>query len=416
VKNLVVPTLVVLAIGTAPFASAFQPNEEQPVTPLTSEGQKTELAKLRAIFASVDKLPPRNARWVEVQAGSATGKTWHKGWLLRESDHEIQLLNEQGWKESLDKKKLAAKRPPAEFQWSDAWAVRNADFPRYCRDFLVAKKKVKDIPHEPGAYRFQRELAAADAAVVDSARLACWASVTGNEELARQLLKRAVDRLQKRRSTYIGLPTSNQVHQFVADNTFPHSRENLSTRLDEQDQDLPKARLLWLEWKQALAKIPYRSDHDAILRRIKQLKGLIAEDKAWKEPTREQFARLDARQKAAYWLYHLRNLNVTQTSSPGMCSVLTDSRSFLHSQDLGKKGKPNPAVELKKLGYEVLPQIIAHLDDDRPTRCVGFWRHYAPDSYYTLTYGDCCQQIFEAIALHSTGGDSVRLLCLRAGV
>jgi hypothetical protein len=56
---------------------------------------------------------------------------------------------------------------------------------------------------------------------------------------------------------------------------------------------------------------------------------------------------------------------------------------------------------LKKLGYDVLPQIIAHLDDDRPTRCVGFWRHYAPDSYYTLTYGDCCQQIFEAIALHS---------------
>src|SRR5262249_48191679 len=32
---------------------------------------------------------------------------------------------------------------------------------------------------------------------------------------------------------------------------------------------------------------------------------------------------------------------------------------------------------------------------------VGFWRHYAPGSYYTLTYGDCCQQIFEAIALHS---------------
>ena len=24
-----------------------------------------------------------------------------------------------------------------------------------------------------------------------------------------------------------------------------------------------------------------------------------------------------------------------------------------------------------------------------------------PESYYTLTYGDCCQQIFEAIALHS---------------
>src|SRR5205823_13684953 len=26
---------------------------------------------------------------------------------------------------------------------------------------------------------------------------------------------------------------------------------------------------------------------------------------------------------------------------------------------------------------------------------------YAPDSYYTLAYGDCCQQIFEAVALHT---------------
>src|SRR5262249_31422845 len=28
-------------------------------------------------------------------------------------------------------------------------------------------------------------------------------------------------------------------------------------------------------------------------------------------------------------------------------------------------------------------------------------RHYPPESYNTLTYGDCCQQIFEAIALQS---------------
>ena len=82
--------------------------------------------------------------------------------------------------------------------------------------------------------------------------------------------------------------------------------------------------------------------------------------------------------------------------------VVTDSPwSLIQSFDPAKEGTPNPAVELKKLGYEVLPLVIAHLEDDRPTRCVGFWRNFAPESYYTLTYGDCCQQIFEAIALHS---------------
>ena len=80
------------------------------------------------------------------------------------------------------------------------------------------------------------------------------------------------------------------------------------------------------------------------------------------------------KQQATYWLHHLRDLNVMQTSSPGMCMVLTDSPGSFESQDLAKEGTPNAAVELKKLGYEALPQIIAHLDDERPTRCVGYWR------------------------------------------
>jgi hypothetical protein len=159
-------TVVVLTIGVVP--SAAEPRSR---APHGNEG--VELAKLREIFASVDNLPAKDARWVEVQAGPSEHKTWHKGWLLRESETEIQLLTEHGWKQTFDKKKLAAGKPPIEFTWSDAWAVRNADFAKHCRDFLVEKKKeVKDDPNEIGVYRFQRERAVADAAVVDSARLA----------------------------------------------------------------------------------------------------------------------------------------------------------------------------------------------------------------------------------------------------
>ena len=129
----------------------------------------------------------------------------------------------------------------------------------------------------------------------------------------------------------------------------------------------------------ARARIPYRSDHDAIVGSIKHLESLVAEDRVWKEPTKKEFARLNVKQKAAYWLYHLRDLNVQQTSQPGMCMVLTEAKSFsVGSINLAKQGTPNPAVELQKLGYEALPQIIAHLDDGRPTLCVGFWRNFAP--------------------------------------
>ena len=190
----------------------------------------------------------------------------------------------------------------------------------------------------------------------------------------------------------------------MAGQTYPQLRVGTNSLLiASRNEETPNAaRVSSLAWNRALARIPYRQDHDAILQRIKQLERLVAEDKAWEEPSKEEFAKFTVQQKATYWLHHLRDLNVTQSSSPGMCMVLTDSPwSFMQSQDLSKEGTPNAAVELRKLGYEALPQIVAHLDDDRPTRCVGFWRHFWPEGYYTLAYGDCCQQIFEAIALHS---------------
>jgi hypothetical protein len=110
-------------------------------------------------------------------------------------------------------------------------------------------------------------------------------------------------------------------------------------------------------------------------------------------------------QQASYWLYHLRDLDVGQWSDPGRCSVFGGRFGFFPSEEENKK--PNAAVELKKLGMAAIPQIIAHLDDDRPARCKGHWRRYWPDGHYLLRYGDCCQQIFQAITgktLYTSGG------------
>jgi hypothetical protein len=149
-----------------------------------------------------------------------------------------------------------------------------------------------------------------------------------------------------------------------------------------------------------LVKIPYRPKHKDTVAAISHYESLVAEDKAWKEPTKEGFAKFNAQQKVDYWMYHLRDLDVHQTSQPGMCYVLTDRFGF-DGQHMSAGKKPNAAVELKKLSYDAIPKLIAHLEDGRPTKCVGYWRNFAPETYHTLTYGDCCQQIFEAIALTS---------------
>ena len=66
--KLVPLSLVVLAFGAIPSRSWSQSDDKKPAEPFSVEEQKAELAKLREIFASVDKLPAKGARWVEVQA------------------------------------------------------------------------------------------------------------------------------------------------------------------------------------------------------------------------------------------------------------------------------------------------------------------------------------------------------------
>ena len=113
--------------------------------------------KLREIFASVQRLPGKRARWVEVQVVSLQEKNWHKGWILRELANELELLTEDGHRTTFHKKKLTGQKPAADFGPTDVWAIRGGDFAKYCRAFLAEKKKnVRDDSGELGAYQSQR--------------------------------------------------------------------------------------------------------------------------------------------------------------------------------------------------------------------------------------------------------------------
>ncbi|MCD4657737.1 MAG: HEAT repeat domain-containing protein [Planctomycetes bacterium] len=140
-----------------------------------------------------------------------------------------------------------------------------------------------------------------------------------------------------------------------------------------------------------LSKLPKHRYSAEASKIVEMLKKMIEEDKKWKEPTKEEFKKMTPAEQAEYWIYKLRDHNAMQYTNPGSCSVF----EFFGKYD----GYPvNPAEELKLLDIEAIPLLIEHMDDPRPTRCVGFHRSFAPSTYYHLYIGDACEQIFEAIS------------------
>lgn len=62
----------------------------------------------------------------------------------------------------------------------------------------------------------------------------------------------------------------------------------------------------------------------------------------------------------------------------------------------GANANRDAAQQLYDIGYDVLPSLIDHADDDTLTRCVDYGRPFA-FSHRVLTVGDCCRQIIVSI-------------------
>jgi hypothetical protein len=407
--------LVILAINIPVNAKDKPAGDGQDQTRAKAADPKVlkgELTRLLEVYEAIGMTDVKGKKWVTVDAGPKKDAVQLTGWLVAETPSELTVLELDGGRETIRKPKSGEQRPeknitdgrntiPLDEYVAAArknrvvWAVEKGDYKTFVTKFLDAGVPDPDRKKDrrEDVYTFVLDRYELSGHVDVACRYGCWAHLQGDDELAIKLLAQAEEARVKYVGRYIGdEETTKSLALFVA-NHIAKSRRIAA--ISGSHSRTPRPELL-KQWQQ-LAKIPLHSYKTDAEEMIKSYESLIAEDNAWKEPDEKTLAKMTVKEKVAYWMYHLRDADAGQWSDPGQCSVFGDPFGGFTLGNGEKSKKPNPAVELKNLGLDAVPEIIAHLDDARPTRCQGHWRSYWPDSFYPLRYGDACQQIFEAI-------------------
>lgn len=147
---------------------------------------------------------------------------------------------------------------------------------------------------------------------------------------------------------------------------------------------------------------------------ISLYKQLIAEDKAWIEPDKLTIDAMRPENKVSYWLYKLRDCNMSHTQVSWIISTRIDFSLPPAVQEFPEPGVKDPFDELFKLDWHAIPSLIDHLHDARPTRAIktkpiSVLRQANRISFFPelLNYGDCCHLILENIINRSLSKDYV---------
>ena len=272
--------------------------------------------------------------------------------------------------------------------YSVAWKIRKANYTAKSKKFLADGLPKKEDNNN--VFRIVNERFGLAGHIIDAARYAHFARQLGQQEHTAELYAHAIKAYKKYADSYLGgYERSDALPIFVANRMASGKRFGA---MYSAHHGMPRMELK-AQWKK-IAAIPYHEYREEAAAMARYYESLLKEDARWVEPDTKAFEKYTTEQKVAYWIYHLRDLDVGQMSDPGRCIVMT---KFGHGLSPAQNQKPSAAVELYKLGIAAVPQLIAHLDDNRPTRCKGHWRSYWPEGHYVLRYGDCCQQLFESI-------------------
>jgi hypothetical protein len=154
------------------------------------------------------------------------------------------------------------------------------------------------------------------------------------------------------------------------------------------DPTIRRAELL-KRFERLTKNFPKSSHYARAIETAALLKEMIKEDEDHEAHRKKgkPFDQLSMKEQVAELIFQLRDQNGHQFMQPGHCDIF---------DRFG--GKDDTAAhKLVKIGYDAVPQLIEHLDDERFTRSVGFHRNFY-FSHYVLRVNDCTLAILEEIA------------------
>ena len=325
-----------------------------------------------------------NPGWHRMRDDLAVEFHFIQGWLIFETDAEIRLadlsLQVKTWSRKVELPrnwdKLKEKHPKGQPLPGSALVL---DFAAYRNRIESGADKDPD-DHFADMMRAQRgELPEA----THFALLARWSFERREDRIGLRLLVHARALIEGSRDTRPGHKDLRTSERVMLDDLATSLR---AKAIHAAQAGEPRA-VLREAWSR-LSSLPEHWASAEVAKKVAAYGRQLTEDESWKELSPEERAALAPADLAHYWLHRLRDVAAEQGGQPGHCSVFW----------LLKDKDANPAQELVNIGWDAVPLIIEHMEDDSPTRSVGYWRDFCPDTYHLLTYKDACQQIFEVIA------------------
>jgi hypothetical protein len=350
-------------------------------TPPAQDKDPGAFGPLAEIFALPGAPSIKGKPWVAVDTGPANAKRDLEGWLIEDGPKDLVLFDWYGETHRLRKPGPDEKRPRIKEEkdggipWSAfveadrsvAWKVRAEDYNAKSKKFLA--DGLPRYTGGTGAFGFVNQRFGLAHHVVDLARYAHFAHQLGQEQHAADLYAHAVEAYKKYAESYLhGSERRAPLHVFVTDRM---ASEYLNAAVASGHRGAPRKELL-ARWER-VAPIPYHQYRDEARAMVKHYRNLLDEDARWVEPDAAALAKLSTERRVAYWLYHLRDLDVGQWTDPGMCCVFSPGFGF----DLGNREKKKPnarrghasggRVALRKADDAAGVAEVAALRDDGPS-------------------------------------------------